>query len=370
MLAGVRDDDLARGVVDRLDLVVDGRPAESLRGQHRDRRDDVAGAGERPSAGREPAEPPARRDPDRLAEPELRHVAVERPAVQPVGVDHRLERERRTQRPIERLGLDDVGLDGPVAPHVGLERPDVGVGDLPVALDDLVGVDGHELDAGRCPQGRRRRRRHGRSRRPAGRCARAGSARSGERSRPVEAQRAPARGPSSSERRASSSSNGRSARDRRFESIGAPTVAPCVVMEPWSKPPSTRPVSWSAQTTTGTPGSASIAAIVQAAGTAMVCSTRTTSTSRSANLRPTAAPSSADAISTTATGSIVSARSAATARARAIRSARKVGPAVCSQSVQYGWTTPTRGRGPAGLSGIVSPGGRSRLRSAGCPRRR
>ena len=153
VLAGVRDDDLARRVVDRLDLVIDGRPAEPLRRQHRDGRDDVAGARERPSAGREPPEPPARRDPDRLAEPELRHVAVERPAVQPVGIDHGLERERRPQRPIERLGLGDVCLDGPVAPHIGLERPDVGVGDLPVALDDLVGVDGHELDAGRCPQG-------------------------------------------------------------------------------------------------------------------------------------------------------------------------------------------------------------------------
>ena len=83
---------------------------------------------------------------------------------------------------------------------------------------------------------------------------------------------------SGSDRRPSTSSNGRSARDSRLDSIGAPTVAPWVVIEPWSKPPSTSPVSCSAQTTTGTPGSASSAAIVQAAGTAIVWTTRTTST--------------------------------------------------------------------------------------------
>ena len=43
------------------------------------------------------------------------------------------------------------------------------------------------------------------------------------------------RGRPGRERRARTSSNGRSARDRRLESIGAPTVAPCVVIEPWSK---------------------------------------------------------------------------------------------------------------------------------------
>ena len=37
-------------------------------------------------------------------------------------------------------------------------------------------------------------------------------------------------------------------------SIGPPTVAPWVVMPPWSKSPPTRPVSWTAQTTTGTSG--------------------------------------------------------------------------------------------------------------------
>ena len=161
------------------------------------------------------------------------------------------------------------------------------------------------------------------------------------------ASRTRARPSASSERRARTSSNGRSARDSRLDSIGAPTVAPCVVMEPWSKAPSTRPVSWSAQTTTGTPGSASRAAIVQAAGHRhRLDDEDRRRRRRSANLRPTAAPvlgrgdlDDRDRLDAS------SASSSATARASASRSARNVGPAVCSQSVQYGWTTPTRGRG-------------------------
>ena len=56
--------------------------------------------------------------------------------------------------------------------------------------------------------------------------------------------------------RPSTSSNGRRVRLNIAVSIGAPTVAPWVVIPPWSKSPPTRPVSCSAQSTIGTPGSA------------------------------------------------------------------------------------------------------------------
>ena len=56
-----------------------------------------------------------------LAEPELGHVAVERPAVEAVRIDDGLERERRAEGALERLTLDDVAGDRPVAPDVGLE---------------------------------------------------------------------------------------------------------------------------------------------------------------------------------------------------------------------------------------------------------
>ena len=160
------------------------------------------------------------------------------------------------------------------------------------------------------------------------------------------------------------SSNGRSARDSRFVSIGAPTVAPWVVMEPWSKSPSTRPVSWSAQTTTGDAGQR----LDRGHRPGRRHGHRSEHEDHARRRGPRTGarpptPSSADAISTTATGSIgVREVRRRLRRASASRSARKVGPAVCSQSVQYGWTTATRGRGPAGLSGIVSPGGRSRRR--------
>ena len=124
VLAGVGDDDLAGRVVDGLDLVVDGGAAESLGRQHRDRRHDVAGAGERPAGARQPAEGPARRDADRLAETELRNVAVERAAVQAVRIDDRLERERRPQGAVEVVG-EWLLLERPVAPHVRLEGADV-----------------------------------------------------------------------------------------------------------------------------------------------------------------------------------------------------------------------------------------------------
>ena len=84
VLAAVGDDDLAGRVVDRLDLVVDRGAAEPLRGEHRDRGEDVAGARPRHAGGRRPSQRPAGRDPDRVAEPELGHMAVERAGVQPV----------------------------------------------------------------------------------------------------------------------------------------------------------------------------------------------------------------------------------------------------------------------------------------------
>ena len=162
-----------------------------------------------------------------------------------------------------------------------------------------------------------------------------------------------------SPRRPRINSNGRSARERRFEIIGAPTVAPWVVMDAWSKAPSTRPVSWRAHTTTGTPGSARDRSHRPGGGHRHVWTTRMPSTSSSTKRRPTACPSPPDATSSTATGSIVSLSSAATERASATRSARKVGPAVCSQRVQYGLTTPIRGRA---TGAPISPGGRPRRR--------
>src|SRR5581483_10694261 len=75
VLARARDDELARLVVEGLQLVVLRRPTEELQGQHRDRRHDVSGARPRHAARGLPAEREARRDPDLLAEADLGDVA-------------------------------------------------------------------------------------------------------------------------------------------------------------------------------------------------------------------------------------------------------------------------------------------------------
>ena len=237
-------------VVDGFDLVVDGRAAQPLGRQHRDRGHDVAGAGERSSGGGQPTERPARRDADRLAEAELVDVAVERPAVEAVVVD---DAPRARARP----GTSDRANRGSGRPRTSSRagrRPRARARRRPRPRGS-----GRRPRPGRPPRARsrslragpNRRDRRARSRRAAARSARGGCARCRARRRPAGWPRG--RGPTvaGSERRPRISSNGRSARDSRFDSIGAPTVAPWVVIEPWSNPPSTSPVSCSAQMTTG-----------------------------------------------------------------------------------------------------------------------
>ena len=89
--------------------------------------------------------------------------------------------------------------------------------------------------------------------------------------------------------------NGRPRRTSTFVSIGVPTVAPSVVMSACEKSAPSRSWRCAVQTTTGTDGSASSAALAKAGGDAMVCSEISTSQPAAAASRANASPSSRDA---------------------------------------------------------------------------
>src|SRR5581483_9446288 len=148
VLARARDDELARLVVERLELVILRGPAEQLQRQHRDGGDDVARASPRDAARGLPAEREARRDADLLAEADLRNVAVERTRVEPIAVDELVERARGAQRAREHVTLR-VGLHVVQLARLALERCHARRLDRDVELAKLGRLDPHRLDAGR-----------------------------------------------------------------------------------------------------------------------------------------------------------------------------------------------------------------------------
>ena len=113
VLAAVGNDHLAGRVIDRLDLVVDRSPAEALRHEHGHSRQNIAGTGPRHPRRGGSTERPARRDPDRLAEPKLGHMAVEGASVEPVVRNEILQGKGRAERAGERFARVHVVLERP-----------------------------------------------------------------------------------------------------------------------------------------------------------------------------------------------------------------------------------------------------------------